>query len=149
MAVIGVTGPRKLTAAETVTARQQLMELLADATHLHVGDAAGLDTLAVAVAEHLGLPCTVHHAQGRQPWQLAKRSKQMVDAVAAAEGTLASWPNKPCPEGLTASSWKGSGTWGTTRYAVIKGVAVELRPLVGVDWPLWLSREPEQQLSLC
>ncbi|NEQ34285.1 MAG: hypothetical protein F6K04_25420, partial [Leptolyngbya sp. SIO4C5] len=34
-----------------------------------------------------------------------------------------------CPAGLTAKSWKGSGTWGTVAYAKQLGVKVELHPL--------------------
>lgn len=147
MVVIAVTGPRKLSATEQAWAREQLTQLLADATRLHVGDAAGLDALAAEVAAVLEVPTTMHHSQGRQGWQLAKRSRAMVDALAKDGGTLVSWPNKPCPEGLTVASWKGSGTWGTTRYAVSKGLTVELKPLVGVVPPGWLAL-PAEQLAL-
>jgi len=69
-----------------------------------------------------------------------------VDAIAGAGGTLHAWVNKPCPEELTVNSWKGSGTWGTVRYAHSKGVRVELHWLTDqTHTPEWMSQE---QLSL-
>jgi hypothetical protein len=133
---IGVTGPRRLTPTQEIQAIEDLMQLLTPSTTLHAGDAKGLDALARELAENCRL--YRYDAEGWQPWQLQKRSRGMVDALVAVGGTLHAWPNKACPEGLTVTSWKGSGTWGTVRYAIAKGIKVELHPLtpkaIAPDW---------------
>lgn len=144
--VVAVTGSRELTQAQTKQAAYELYALLRGATKLHVGDARGIDDLAATVAQGLGRQITKHHAGGSLAWQLQKRSRQMVDALAADGGTLHGWVNKPCPQGLTVSSWKGSGTWGTLRYAVSKGVEIELHWLIEpAELPDWME---QKQLSL-
>jgi hypothetical protein len=140
---IGVTGPRKLTATQQEKATLELMQLLAPGTALHAGDAKGLDALARELAENCRL--YRYDAEGWKPWQLQKRSRGMVDALVAVGGTLHAWPNKACPEGLTFTSWKGSGTWGTVRYAIAKGIAVELHPLTPeAIVPDWLEVRTQQ-----
>ena len=143
--IIGVTGPRVLTPQQQHQASQDLKALTTTATALHAGDALGLDALARAIATSSSVPLHEHNTQGRRPWQLQQRSKRLVEALAAAGGTLHAWPNKPCPAGLTPSSWKGSGTWGTVRYAVALGVPVELHPLAEFVRPEWLA---QKQLAL-
>jgi hypothetical protein len=112
---IGVTGSRKLTAIQQEKATLELMCLLTPGMALHAGDAKGLD----ALARDLAANCRLYRydAEGWKPWQLQKRSRAMVDALVVAGGTLHAWPNKACPVRLTVTSWKGSGTWGTVRYA--------------------------------
>jgi hypothetical protein len=133
---IGVTGPRKLTPTQEIQAIEDLKQLLTSDTTLHAGDAKGLDALARELAENCRL--YRYDAEGWKPWQLQKRSRAMVDALVSVGGTLHAWPNKACPVGLTVTSWKGSGTWGTVRYAIAKGIKVELHPLtseaIALDW---------------
>jgi hypothetical protein len=140
---IGVTGPRKLTSVQQQQAIADLMFLLTPGTAVHAGDAKGLD----AMARELAANCRLYRydAEGWKPWQLQKRSRAMVDALVVVGGTLHAWPNKPCPVGLTADSWKGSGTWGTVRYAIAKGVKVKLHPLISeAIAPEWLELRTEQ-----
>lgn len=139
---IGATGPRALTSDEAAQAVCELADALDRNTRLHVGDADGLDLLARQVAA--AQDCLSVHVYrptiSREPWALQARSKRMVDAVAVAGGVLHAWPNKPCPASLTVERWKGSGTWGTVRYAVAKGVAVELHWLCpATQLPEWLA----------
>lgn len=140
---IGVTGPRKLTFIQREKAVIELMQLLASGTTLHAGDATGLDALARELAGNCRL-CG-YDAEGWKPWQLQKRSRAMVDALVVAGGTLHAWPNKPCPVGLTVESWKGSGTWGTVRYAISRGISVTLHPLTPeAIAPEWLESKTQQ-----
>jgi hypothetical protein len=140
---IGVTGPRRLTPTQEIQAIEDLKQLLTLDTTLHAGDAKGLDALARELAENCRL--YRYDAEGWKPWQLQKRSRAMVDALVAMDGTLHAWPNKACPVGLTVTSWKGSGTWGTVRYAIAKGIAVELHPLTPeAIAPDWLELKTQQ-----
>jgi hypothetical protein len=140
---IGVTGPRKLTATQQEKASLELMQLITPDTTLYAGDAKGLDTLARELAENCRL--YRYDAEGWKPWQLQKRSRAMVDALVVVGGTLHAWPNKACPLGLTVTSWKGNGTWGTVRYAIAKGIAVELHPLTSeAIAPDWLELRTQQ-----
>jgi hypothetical protein len=140
---IGVTGPRRLTPTQEIQAIEDLKQLLTLDTTLHAGDAKGLDALARELAENCRL--YRYDAEGWKPWQLQKRSRAMVDALVAVDGTLHAWPNKACPVGLTVTSWKGSGTWGTVRYAIAKGIAVELHPLTPeAIAPDWLELKTQQ-----
>lgn len=135
----GFTGPRKLTNLYTARVLAELAKL--GAVHQwHVGDALGLNALIRTINPE----ATVYRAEGRQPWQLAKRSKAMVDAIAAVGGELHAWPNKSCPDGVKPSSTfngKGSGTWGTIAYAIGRGVPVVLHPLSSFELPDWLKVE--------
>lgn len=142
---LGVTGPRSLTTEQQQQAYFDLWELdhRNPNAHWHVGDALGLDALAREVATGLQHR---YDAASREPWELQRRSKRMVDALAVGGGVLHAWPNKPCPAGITPDSWKGSGTWGTVRYAVSRGVAVELHWLVEECLlPEWME---QTQMSL-
>ena len=70
----------------------------------------------------------------------------MLQALATDGGTLHAFVTKRCPEGVTVNSWAGSGTWGTMRYAIAKGVPVELHWLIEpFELPDWLTTK---QLSL-
>jgi hypothetical protein len=145
MHVVGITGTRKLTESEAAKAARELRLLLDKATKLHVGDAAGIDALAHRCAS-TGIEVELHKTEGRKPYQLQQRSKRMVDALAKENGMLHAFVNKPCPAGLTVTSWAGSGTWGTVRYAIAKGVPVELHWLIDpCKLPDWLT---EKQLTL-
>ena len=119
------------------------MRLLAPGMTLHTGDATGLD----ALARDLAASCRLYQydAEGWKSWQLQKRSRAMVDALAMVGGTLHAWPNKPCPVGLTVKSGKGSGTWGTVRYAIAQGVPVKLHSLTPEEIaPDWLEMKAQQ-----
>ncbi len=146
MSVIGVTGARKLTESQVKQALRELRELLDKATKLHVGDATGIDALARRCA-NTAIEVELHETEGRKPYQLQQRSKHMVDALAKENGImLHAFVNKPCPGGVTVNSWVGSGTWGTVRYAIAKGVPVELHWLIEpCQLPDWMT---EKQLTL-
>lgn len=141
---IGVTGPRVLSEIQAEVARRDLGRIMATGVKLHVGDAEGLDALALAVA----VQCrpVVYVKNSKLPWkaQGAERSTRMVKALASAGGVLYAWPNKPAPKTLAPSRcWPrgadGSGTWGTIALAHGLGVAVELHPLIAMDLPSWLK----------
>ncbi len=145
MSVVGVTGSRKLTESQVKQAVRELRELLDKSTKLHVGDATGIDAIAYRCANK-GMEVELHETEGRKPYQLQQRSKRMVDALKADNGTLFAFVNKPCPTGVTVNSWAGSGTWGTVRYAITKGVPVELHWLIEpCELPDWMM---EKQLTL-
>ena len=138
-----ITGPRKLTPNQHDIAYSRLWELFQNNSdlHCHVGDANGID----AITRKLFAPAklTVYRAETREPWQLQARSKRMVDS-SPQNAILYAFPNKNCPKDITASSWKGSGTWGTIFYAHKKGFKVELNWLIDdYEVPGFL-----QQLSL-
>ena len=134
---IGVTGPRQLTREQEDWLREQLQGLLGPETHLHVGDASGVDALARRLKRG---PKTVYRTEGRERWHYQARSKRMVEALRELGGVLYAYPNKPKPPGLTPNSWQGSGTWGTIAYAQSRGVPVHITPLPGLE----LEPEPIQ-----
>ncbi|WP_019500881.1 hypothetical protein [Pseudanabaena sp. PCC 6802] len=145
MTVVGVTGTRKLNESETAKAMREMRSLLDKATKLHVGDATGIDALAHRCA-NAAMEVELHKTEGRKPYQLQQRSKRMVDALAKENGMLHAFVNKPYPGGVTVNSWAGSGTWGTVRYAIAKGVPVELHWLIEpCKLPDWMI---EKQLTL-
>jgi hypothetical protein len=145
MIAIGVTGTRKLTERQAEQAVKELDKLLDKASKLHVGDASGIDAIAYRLASDR-TEIELHKTEGRKPYQLQQRSKRMVDALAKENGTLHAFVNKPCPFGITANSWAGSGTWGTVRYAISKGLPVEIHWLIEpCDLPDWMG---ERQLTL-
>jgi hypothetical protein len=145
MKVVGVTGTRKLTESQIEKAMTELRKLLDKATKLHVGDATGIDAIALRCAS-TGMEIELHETKGRKPYQLQQRSKRMVDALAKEKGTLHAFANKSCPAGVTVNSWAGSGTWGTVRYAIAKDVPVELHWLIEpCKLPDWMM---EKQLTL-
>jgi hypothetical protein len=143
MTVSGVTGTRSLTLLQAKLA-ETLMRKYLGAT-VYAGDANGVDAIARSLTE-AGYCVVVFETEGRKPYQLQQRSKRMIDALARENGTLHAFPNKLCPEGITPNSWKSSGTWGTVRYAIAKGIPVELHWLIEpCDLPDWMV---EKQLTL-
>ena len=134
---IGVTGPRRLTKEQEDWLREQLQGLLGPETHLHVGDAEGVDALARQLKRG---PKTVYRVEGRERWHYQARSKRLVEALRELGGILYAYPNKPRPAGLTPNNWQGSGTWGTIAYAQSRGVQVHITPLPGLE----LEEEPTQ-----
>jgi hypothetical protein len=141
---VGISGPRSLVQSQAAQVRLELVKIstMSECQTWHVGDAAGVDELARELAPDL----VIYRAMSREPWELQKRSKRLVDALAAVGGTLHVWVNKPCPDGLTVNSWKSSGSWGTARYAVFKGVGVVLHGLIEEQpTPQWIN---QGQLSL-
>lgn len=137
--IIGVAGPRSLTGPERDQARRELYKLLNSGprSRLHVGCARGLDAIATGLIYKCA-SAQSYVSEGPEPWQLQRRTKRLIAALAAERGTLHAWPNRPCPAALTRQSWKGSGTWGAMREAVALGVPVVFHPLgylaVLPDW---------------
>ena len=141
MAVIGVTGARKLTTEQVEQVKYEVWELDHAGNEWHIGDAAGVDEVARNWVVNGEL--NIYEVTGSEKWNYAERSTRMVKAIAAAGGTLHAWANKPAPTGLKpAKNWKGangSGTWGTVALAKGLGVSVELHWLVdGLEAPEWL-----------
>lgn len=143
MSVIAISGVRKLTDNQASIVRTELWQLLRNTTELYVGDATGVDAIAIAYAEEMGCFVREFRAGGFEPWQLQARSKRMVDELAKRGGTLHAFPNKSCPAGLhpqRCTSWLGSGTWGTMCYAKNKGLEVVLHSLTAdATSPFWLK----------
>jgi|ERR687885_121537 hypothetical protein len=142
------TGPRTISYEQGLKIEQKLAEGLGESWH--VGDAAGADAVVRRYLESCGLPVKLYRAEGKQPWQLAQRSKAMVDGCAKlGNAKLIAYPNKPCPAGVKPGknfAGKGSGTWGTIAYAKYLGLEIEICWLMpGLTEPDWLKQE---QLSL-
>jgi hypothetical protein len=139
MKYVGVTGARRLGDRQLEIVRRELLPVLVPGkTYLLVGDATGVDEKVRSLARWVGIPAghtTVYAVEGKRvAWKLQQRSKQLVDGLAFALETgypaeLHAFPNKPCPDGITKDSWKGSGTWGTIVYARSRGVPVIIHPL--------------------
>lgn len=152
--VIAVTGPRNLSRDESALVRVELAAVMESKgecqARLMVGDADGVDAVARSLV-YLCFGWALFEAEGRQPWQLQRRSKNMIDSLSMSGGELHAWPNKLCPQGLTVDCWQGSGTWGTMRYAVSLGVPVvvhtELMP-GGYELPSWLDAGNQTALDL-
>jgi hypothetical protein len=151
--VIGVTGTRDIPNGLRAVVRLALAEVLVDVPnpHLHVGDAAGVDEMALEVASCYVEDVTVYKPSDSRlseaaplAARLQDRSKMLVEALQAAGGTLHAWPNKLCPESLTRDRWHGSGTWGTAYYAWTCGVPVVIHPELmpaGYALPIWLNQD--------
>jgi hypothetical protein len=142
------TGSRKLTYEQGMIIEKKLAQMAG--LSWHVGDASGVDTVVRRYLESVGLPVKLYRAEGKQPWQLAARSKRMVDGCAKlGNATLIAFPNKPCPKGVKPSknfNGHGSGTWGTIAYAKHLGLEIQICWLeTGLTEPDWLT---QQQLSL-
>lgn len=132
------TGPRRVTSHQAQIVLRKLSEL--NARTYHVGCASGVDAI---IRQHL--QAIVYHTEGWQPWQLAARSKRMVDSCFwLGDARLVAFPNKPCPEGVRPSSTfrgNGSGTWGTIAYAFYLGMDVEVVSLVeNFSTPDWMNQ---------
>lgn len=139
---IGITGPRKLTDAQESWLWKNI-EVATLHDYLHVGDAPGVDRLAKSRSRNASL--IEYKTEGRERWHYQARSKRMVEGLRDNLGTLWAYPNKPEPEGITRDSWKGSGTWGTIRYAQALGVKVVIVPLPDVhEWWELTEMEPRK-----
>jgi hypothetical protein len=141
MAVIGVTGARKLTTEQIEQVRYEVWEIDRAGNEWHVGDAAGVDEVARHWVENGRVE--VYEIAGREKWHYAERSARMVKAIAARGGELHAWINKPAPGLLKpAKNWKGangSGTWGTVAMARGLGLKVVAHWLEdGIEAPEWL-----------
>ncbi|WP_416667944.1 hypothetical protein [Egbenema bharatensis] len=140
--ILGFSGVRHLAPVQVEQVKHDLIQLSQQKAHWHVGDATGVDALVRLIAQQQQQNLTVYEAETREPWQLQRRSKQMIDAIAISGGTLHAWVNKPCPVGLTLTSWQGSGTWGTVRYAHSKEVTIVLHWLCNDPvMPEWMTQE--------
>lgn len=139
---IAVTGTRRLERGQVARVIADLR--LIDADLWHIGDADGVDRLALLTAQAKAANYTLHEKNRELPYraQGAERSTRMIKALAATGGTLHAFVNKPAPEGLKpGKSWgraQGSGTWGTVALAVGHGLEVVLHPLtddaIAPDW---------------
>jgi hypothetical protein len=148
---IAVTGPRYLDERETTLCKLELEQILdLPDTHLHVGDAGGLDALAysIASAPHRATTITQYLVNGSARYDFSNRSMRMVDGLCSSGGCIArlhGFPNKPCPLNISLKSWQGSGTWGTIFYANSRGIHIVLHRLNSdIPIPGWL----ESQLTL-
>jgi hypothetical protein len=143
---IAVSGPRRLTSAQEILVKRDLGQILCgDDVILYVGDAPGVDFLALRYAQwhHVGIMQYSIKLSLPTRARYAERSTRMIrDSRHLA--TLHAWPNKPCPRALTpAKSWPanaaGSGTWGTIALAVGLGMPLVLHPLADLGLlPPWL-----------
>jgi hypothetical protein len=149
------TGPRKLTYEQGLEIERKLAE--GAGLTFHVGDAPGADSVVRCYLEGIRLPYKLYRAEGKEPWQLAQRSKAMVDGCwELGNSKLIAFPNKPCPKGVKPSrnfAGKGSGTWGTIGYAKYLGMDIEIYWLEpGLTEPDWMLADRDivrtEQLSL-
>lgn len=124
--------------------RDDLHRLFLSGVALHVGDAKGLDATALNVAAEYRAVVYCYRSSGPMVWQLQQRSRRLVEILAQNNGTLHAWPRQPCPANITVNSWKGSGTWGTIRYAVSRAVPIEIHPLAQLEMPEWLELRCKQ-----
>lgn len=139
---IAITGVRKLERGQYARVIAELREIEADLWH--IGDATGVDRLALLTAQAKGTAYQLHKKNDELPPKVqgAERSTRMIKALAATGGVLHAFANKPAPDGLKpGKSWgkaQGSGTWGTVALAVGHGLKVELHPLtddaIAPDW---------------
>lgn len=141
------TGPRKLTYEQGLKIESELAKGYGESWH--VGDATGADNVIRQYLESMRLPVKIYKSEGKEPWQLAQRSKAMVDGCAKlGNAKLIAFPNKPCPKGVKPQKnfcGKGSGTWGTIAYAKYLGLEIQICWLEPGTEPDWLT---QQQLSL-
>ncbi|MGB8701904.1 MAG: hypothetical protein WCD18_21015 [Thermosynechococcaceae cyanobacterium] len=155
MTVIGVTGPRRLDLDQHQQVLREMKALILLANprpELYVGDAKGVDAIARAFGEYTKMRLWRADVHSNLPLaaRTAKRSEQMVRALATAGGTLHAWPNKPAPLDLRPSrNWpkhvERSGTWGTIAMAVGLGVPVVIHPLAEIAVVDWVQ---QKQLTL-
>jgi hypothetical protein len=141
------TGTRETTYGQACKIQGTLA--LAAGESYHVGDANGVDRLVRDYLAATGKRVEIYHAEGRQPWQLAARSKRMVDECAKlGNAKLIAYPNRPCPAGVKPGknfNGRGSGTWGTIAYAKHLGLEIEVIWLCEPSEPVWLK---QTQLTL-
>jgi hypothetical protein len=154
---IAFSGPRNLTKEDEKKIYLDFAYFIS--THKadwFVGDADGLDNFVRRAAPYYEKQLTVFETEGKQPWQFAKRSKKMVDAIAQLNDPwLYAFPNKLCPDVCKPGSnvvGGGSGTWLTIAYAKYRGLQIYLFPIFETkfgdrSWrPDWL--DDSQQLTL-
>ena len=141
--VVGFSGVRKLGRVQTATVKQSLNAYF-QAKQWVMGDARGVDSLVLAVAEIEKIEykqfCVEHN---RGPWSFSDRSIRMVDYLESVNGILVAFPNKPCPSCCVPRiypSGGGSGTWLTIAAARHRGLEIEIHPIAkGIDLPQWLT----------
>ncbi len=93
MAVIGVTGARKLTTEQVEQIKYELWELDHAGNVWHIGDAAGVDSVAREWVQNGTLK--TYEVTGNERWNYAERSTRMVKAIAESGGTLHAWAIAP------------------------------------------------------
>lgn len=155
MTNLAFTGPRKLTYAQGTKIEKTLTEVMTknwgeDWHTYHVGCASGCDMTVRCHLVGLNHRPIIYLAEGKQSWQLVKRSKRMIDECwSLGNAKLIAFPNKKCPDGVKpGKQFKGcgSGTWGTIAYAKWLGMPIEIVWLEdGLSQPDWMMSE---QMSL-
>jgi hypothetical protein len=134
VALVGVVGSRSVVPPGVASC---VRSLVAAGHQVVTGCApAGIDAAVRAAAPG----CLVVRAAGRQPWQLAARTRALVAQLAASPGSrLVAWPSAPCPPVCSpgSSSAGGVGTWLAVALAVSAGVPVLLMLPAGVAAPAW------------
>jgi hypothetical protein len=156
---IAFTGPRNLSKEQERDIYKDFSYFISNYTATwHVGDADGLDSFVRRAAPYYKKELIVYEVEGTEPWQFAKRSKRMVDAIAdMPDAWLYAFPNKKCPEKCKPEKnviGGGSGTWLTIAYAKYRNVKIYLFPQFETQvgdrsWqPDWLREEPPKQLEL-
>lgn len=143
ISTIAVTGVRNLSSLNQRNYVEDVLENLETDLFL-VGDATGVDEIAIAIAVLNEIQCEVFKKDLRLPFkaQGAERSTRMIKELNKYKGILIAFPNKPCPLTLKPSkAWgkaQGSGTWGTIAIAVGHGLEVKLYPLTEIELPAWM-----------
>ncbi|BAZ17660.1 hypothetical protein NIES4071_95400 [Calothrix sp. NIES-4071] len=153
---IAFTGSRSTDSNQSMIVRNKLQEIALIDAVWHVGDAMGVDALVRTEARRQAKELNIYMCQGKERYDFAKRSKQMVDAISGTyPNKLYAFANKRCPAGCKPSknpTGQGSGTWLTVAYAHYLGVAVELVFLEdGLEAPNWLdvpTQTKYEQLTL-
>jgi hypothetical protein len=126
--VVGLSGSRRPSPAVLAAASSFVSALAVSSWsgQLLVGCASGVDEVGRGAFPS----ARVFSAAGSEPWQFAQRSASLVSALALGGGCLVSFPDGPCPPGLSpCSSWRsagGSGSWGSVCLALGLGVPVLL-----------------------
>lgn len=140
--LIGFSGSRVLCHRETISAVNQVIELIPSHAKVHVGDAAGIDALVRNLIPEATIFQAIPRYYGDKS-AFAGRSIKCVRSVLEPGGLWVAFPNKPCPNGLKPSTvttecfrGTGSGTWASLAYAAGLGISclVFLPAIAPPDW---------------
>ncbi|NER91560.1 hypothetical protein [Moorena sp. SIO3A2] len=145
-----ITGPRTVKPEHIRIIQNKLSSVSPDTWH--IGDAPGVDTIALHFLEKKDR-VTTYHVTGEERWHFAERSTRMIKNCMKNPGEykLLAFPNKPCPEGVQPKPTfygSGSGTWGTIALCKYYGFDIDITFLEKNPLPEWLSKPTYEQLSL-